>query len=65
MYKRVLVTLDESELSESVLPEVERMASGSQVLAGLQAGRAERTDRLIILCDSGDSHKDGGSARRM
>jgi len=31
MYRRVLVTLDESELSESVLPEVARMASGSEV----------------------------------
>ena len=31
MYRRVLVTLDESELSESVLPEVERMALGREV----------------------------------
>ncbi len=31
MYRRVLVALDESEWSESVLPEVEWMSSGSQV----------------------------------
>ncbi len=54
MYRRILVTLDGSELSEAVLPEVSKLAAGSDIavhlitIAELPPGVVEETRPLVV-----------------
>ncbi len=59
MYKRILVTLDGSPLSEAVLPQVERLVAGTDASVTMLrvaelpeqtvAGKVERPTPLVIV----------------